>query len=100
MTPGEKIICINATRTDGVDYSMFSSWVNEGATYHVRRVEVSLDKHKRVLLDEIVNDKVYFKGIMGKAEPGFASTRFANYEDYVMGNVEENENIKENINSN
>jgi len=98
MSPGDEIICINSTKADGVDYSMFPSWVKEGEKYTIRRIEGSVDAGKRILVDQLSNPKIPFPSLGGNVEPGFSIKRFANYEDYVMGNVEEEELETEKVN--
>ena len=98
MNLGEKIICINVTRLDGVDYTMFKNWIVEGQTYHVKRIEGSMSGDKRLLLDEVNNPAVYFPSLGGKVETGFSCSRFANYEQYILGTFEENNIEKININ--
>ncbi len=77
-----------------VYYSMFPNWVQEGQTYHIRRVE---DMGRRILLDEISNPPIYIESLMGNVEPGFSKKRFANYEDYILGNIREEEMEQEKI---
>lgn len=91
MKPGDKVICINDRKDPNITYSAFPSWIKEGETYHIRRVESNIGQGKRLLLDEVSNPSVYVDSVMGNIEPGFVSTRFANYEDFVLGNVESKE---------
>jgi len=86
MKPGDKVICIDDSKNDNISYDAFQEWVREQEKYIVRRIE-----GERVLLEEIRNKPVYVGSIMGKVEPGFAKKRFANYENYILGKTEENE---------
>ena len=89
MKPGDEIICINASKMENRDYSEFTNWVVEGAKYTIRRVEnYPFGPGKRLLLEELKNPLGHFDSLGGKTELGFHSSRFANYEDYVLGKVE------------
>lgn len=88
MRVGDQVICINASKDANIDYSMFTQWVSEGTKYTIRRVESG----GRLLFDEIKNPSVYFPSLMGKTEPGFHKKRFADYNEYILGNVKEEEN--------
>ena len=88
MKPGDKVICIDDSKNPNLDYSMFSQWIREGEKYVVRRVETG----DRVLLEEIKNPSHHFPALFGNAEPGFSKKRFADYEQYILGNVKEEEN--------
>lgn len=87
MTPGRQVICIDASKDTNTDYSMFTQWVTEGAKYTVKRNETG----GRILLEEIKNQSTYFPSLMGKTEPGFHKRRFVDYEQYILGNVKEEE---------
>lgn len=89
MMVGSKVICVDDSKNPNTDYSMFSQWVTDGEKYTVRRFETG----GRVLLEEISNPSTYFPSLYGKAEPGFNKKRFVDYEQYILGNInlEENE---------
>ena len=94
MKQGSKVVCIDDSR-DERSINTHKFWVTEGEIYTVRSVEGSLSAETRVLLEEIKNPSLYFPELGGYAEPGFAGRRFMPYEDYVLGNVMENEKIEE-----
>jgi hypothetical protein len=87
MKPGDKVICIDASKEKTISYNVFKNWIVEQEKYTVRRVEGG----GRILLEEVTNPPVYVASVFGKVEPGFAKKRFANYEDYILGKTEENE---------
>lgn len=86
-----KLLCIDDSRGPGSEY--FENWIVEGETYTLRRSEGSmLPGQQRYLLKEVKNPPIYVSAIMGKAEPGFASTRFVVLQDDgVLEEVNEKE---------
>jgi len=93
MTPGRQVICIDASKDANTDYSMFTQWVTEGAKYTVRRAEAD----GRLLFEEIKNKSIHFPSLMGNTEPGFHKRRFADYEEYILGNVNVEEKEKDEV---
>lgn len=75
MRVGQEVLCIDGTLNDRVMH-YYQQWPVEGKIYTVKRIEGSLDGEPRVLLEEISNKPIYVEAIGGKAEPGFAASRF------------------------
>lgn len=96
MKVGDEVVCIDDSITDNVKIELFPNWVTEGERYTVRKVEGSIGRGQRVLLDQVRNPVTYFPELFGSAEPGFSAKRFASIEDFVEAN-EAVEEIKEEL---
>lgn len=95
MNIGDKIVCVDDSVNTKVIHH-FSNWVTEGEIYTVRRIEGSLTSDRRVLLDEVRNQKIFFSELGGSAEPGFAARRFVPYDEYIMAELAVEELKEEN----
>lgn len=74
---GQEVVCINDKRNN--QSKAFKKWVVYGKTYTIRASE---HQGARVLLEEIVNPKIYNDYFKGYIEPGFASNRFVLLKDF------------------
>jgi hypothetical protein len=79
---GQKIVCVDASPNEKVA-NLYQEWVVKYKEYTVRRAEGSLDGIQRILLEEVRNSPVFFPALGGKAEPGFAATRFKTVESLL-----------------
>lgn len=81
---GQEVYCIDTSDPHNVK-KLYKQWVENSEKYIIRRCEGSMHGVTRVLLDELVNDHIYFPEIGGKAEPGFSAKRFVTKEQFLMG---------------
>lgn len=84
---GQKVICINASfGLDPKTHQFHLHWIRENAFYHIRKCEMFEGK-TRVLLEEIVNPKVFDHIKEVSYEPGFNGERFRAIEDSPLEEI-------------
>lgn len=83
MNVGQKIRCIN----DDSPSNLFENWIQKDQVYTVREIEKLDDGRTRLLLNEIINPKVYVEDLNKNIEPGFLSDRFSTESKTEMMNI-------------
>lgn len=75
---GQKVVCINDEIKAPLEIhnKFFSKWIKKDQVYTVRAC-TETPMGWGILLEEIRNPAVYIEAYFGKAEPRFATTRFA-----------------------
>jgi hypothetical protein len=84
MSPGKKVICIDASiksgKEDFVKYA-FPNWLKEGHVYTVRKLVENQGIVPGLLLKEIINPPIYIHLIKVMQEPAFRLDRFKELEE-------------------
>ena len=90
---GQKVVCINSLKQPHTVEELnkdVPNWIVKGKKYTIRGIQ-DWDFVVGLLLEEVVNNPIYFKVVNKTAEPAFASWRFRKLEkNEVLEEVEAN----------
>lgn len=84
MTEGSKVVCVDDTIKAEFIFeasNLFQNWPTKGKTYTVRELLNNERIVDGILLEELVNKKVYQKLLGREQEPAFGLFRFAEIDE-------------------